>query len=36
VIQNKIAIVTMKLEVVVVSEVFAGAIGTEFKEIGFG
>jgi hypothetical protein len=35
-IQYKIAILTMELEVIVVSEVGAGAIGTEFKEIGFG
>jgi len=26
----------MKLKVIIVSEVFAGAIGTEIKKIGFG
>jgi len=35
-IQHKITIVTMKLEVVVIRKVLAGAIGTEFKEVGFG
>jgi hypothetical protein len=35
-VQYKIAVRAMQLEIVVVSEVFAGAIGAVFKKVGFG